>query len=43
LQVTIKSLDGASDAPPLVLRGQVVRVEPTPCPGTTGVGILFAE
>jgi phosphoribosyl 1,2-cyclic phosphodiesterase len=43
LQVTIKSLDGSSDAQPLVLRGQVVRVESTPCPGTTGVGILFAE
>jgi hypothetical protein len=43
LQVTIKSLDGSSDAKPLVLRGHVVRVEPAACPGKTGVGILFAE
>lgn len=43
LQVTISGLDGNIVRQPLVLRGHVVRLESTPCPNKTGVGILFTE
>ena len=43
LQVTISGLDGNVVRQPLVLRGHVVRLESTPCPNKTGVGILFTE
>ena len=43
LQVTINHLGGAKDGKHLVLRGYVVRLEPTPQADRTGVGILFTE
>jgi len=43
LQVTIKGLGGANGNQHLVLRGYVVRLEPTPGANGLGVGILFTE
>ncbi len=43
LQVTINGLGGANGSPNLVLRGNVVRLEPAPGGDGIGVGILFTE
>jgi len=43
LQVTINNLGGAQDGKHLVLRGYVVRLEPTPEADRIGVGIVFTE
>jgi phosphoribosyl 1,2-cyclic phosphodiesterase len=43
LQVTIRDLGRSESGQEIVLRGHVVRLEATPCPGKTGVGILFTE
>jgi phosphoribosyl 1,2-cyclic phosphodiesterase len=43
LQVTMRGLGGPSGSGEMVLRGHVVRLEPTSCPHTFGVDILFTE
>jgi phosphoribosyl 1,2-cyclic phosphodiesterase len=43
LQVTVNNLGGAQGNQHLVLRGYVVRLEPTPEANRVGVGILFTE
>jgi phosphoribosyl 1,2-cyclic phosphodiesterase len=43
LQVTIHGFGGPEGCEALVLRGHVVRLEPTSCPNKVGVDILFTE
>jgi phosphoribosyl 1,2-cyclic phosphodiesterase len=43
LQVTIPGLAGPEGSEDLVLRGHVVRLDPTSCPDKVGVDILFTE
>jgi phosphoribosyl 1,2-cyclic phosphodiesterase len=43
LQVTIHGFGGPGGSEDMVLRGHVVRLEPSPCQNKMGVGILFTE
>jgi phosphoribosyl 1,2-cyclic phosphodiesterase len=43
VQVALSGLDSSDPSREVVLRGYVVRVEPNPEAGTTGVGLLFTE